>query len=113
ASPSAFAASAALLARPDAPVSTDEVEDFVARHPFWTGDWAAFAGAGALGDQVRFDREWTALRKYARERGVGIVGDLPIYVAAGGAEHTSHPELFRPGVVAGAPPDTYSKLGQH
>jgi 4-alpha-glucanotransferase len=110
---SAFAASSALLADPRAAVTAHDVEDFVARHPFWTGDWAAFAGAGALADQVRFEREWNALRAYARARNVGIFGDVPIYVAGGSAEHVSHPELFRSGEVAGAPPDALSKLGQH
>ena len=60
-------------------VTSDEIEDFVARHPFWTGDWAAFAGKDALADQVRFEREWTALRDYARQHGVRIFGDIPIY----------------------------------
>jgi 4-alpha-glucanotransferase len=110
---SAFAASPALLAEPRAPVSAEDVEDFVARHPFWTGDWAAFARHGALADQVRFEREWTALRDYARARKVRIFGDVPIYVAEGSAEHVAHPELFRTGEVAGAPPDSLSKLGQH
>src|SRR6266542_5439658 len=67
ASPSAFAASPALLADPKAPVSSEELEDFVARHPFWSGEWAAYAGAGALADQLRFEREWSTLRAYARE----------------------------------------------
>jgi 4-alpha-glucanotransferase len=110
---SAFAASPALLADPRADVSAADVEDFVARHPFWSGDWAAFAGAGALEHQVRFEREWSALREYAHGRGVRIFGDVPIYVAEGGAEHLAHPELFRAGEVAGAPPDALSKLGQH
>jgi 4-alpha-glucanotransferase len=113
ASPSAFAASRFLVAEPDARVSADELEDFVARHPFWAGDWAAYAGPGALADQVRFEREWTILRAYGLERGVRLIGDVPIYVAAGSAEHVSHPELFREGVVAGAPPDALSKLGQN
>src|SRR6476659_9961388 len=52
ASPSAFAASPGLLSDRQAPVSGDELEDFVARHPFWSGEWAAYAGAGALADQV-------------------------------------------------------------
>src|SRR6185503_15493330 len=76
---SAFAGSPALLAEPRAPVTASDVEDFVARHPFWSGDWAAFAGAGALADQVRFEREWSALRRYARDRGIRIFGDVPIY----------------------------------
>jgi 4-alpha-glucanotransferase len=109
---SAFAGWRGLLAEPDAPVSIDELEDFVAVHPYWIGDWAQFAGPGAIADQVRFQREWTALREYARARGVGLIGDLPLYVAPEGADHVSHPELFLEGVVAGVPPDYFSKTGQ-
>jgi 4-alpha-glucanotransferase len=110
---SAFAGSPALLAAPRARATVDDVEAFVARHPFWAGDWAAFAGAGALADQLRFEREWEALRDYARKRGVRVFGDVPIYVAAGSAEHLAHRELFRAGEVAGAPPDDLSVTGQH
>jgi 4-alpha-glucanotransferase len=110
---SAFAASPGLLAEPRARVTSADVEEFVARHPFWTGDWAAFSGQGALADQVRFEREWNALRNYARKRNVRIFGDLAIYVAEGSAEHLAHPELFRGGEVAGAPPDDHSSTGQH
>ena len=111
-SPSAFAASPQLLARPDARVTLGEVEDFVARHPFWTGGWARFAGEGALADQVRFEREWGALREYATGRGIRLIGDLPIYVADQGADLKSWPELFATGEVAGAPPDALSAMGQ-
>jgi 4-alpha-glucanotransferase len=110
---SAFAASPALLAEPRARVTTADIEEFVARHPFWTGDWAAFSGLGALSDQVRFEREWNALRDYARKRNVRVFGDIPIYVADRSAEHLAHPELFRSGEVAGAPPDDLSSTGQH
>jgi 4-alpha-glucanotransferase len=111
-SPSAFAASPQLLARPAARVTAGEVEDFVARHPFWTGGWARFAGMEALADEVRFEREWRALRAYAAERGVRLIGDVPIYVSDGGADHDCWPELFSPGEVAGAPPDALSPTGQ-
>jgi 4-alpha-glucanotransferase len=111
-SPSAFAASAQLLARPEARVTAGEVEDFVARHPYWTGSWASFAGAESLAEQVRFEREWGALRAYAAERGVRLIGDLPIYVSDEGADHAGWPELFARGEVAGAPPDTLSAMGQ-
>ena len=111
-SPSAFAASPRLLARPDARVTAGEVEDFVARHPFWTGGWARFGGESALADQVRFEREWNALRNYAAERGVRLIGDLPIYVADVGADLEGWPELFARGEVAGAPPDALSATGQ-
>ena len=110
---SAFAASPALLAEPRARVSKREIEDFVTRHSFWADDWAAFAGGLALADEVRFEREWTALRAYARTRRVRIIGDVPIYVAEGGADHSRYPELFQRGEVAGAPPDPLNRLGQH
>jgi 4-alpha-glucanotransferase len=109
---SVFACWTGLLARPRAPVSPDEVESFVARHPYWIGDWAAFEGRGAVAGQVRFEREWSALRRYAGERGVRIFGDLPIYVSEAGADVGAHPELFESRVVAGAPPDSYSRTGQ-
>src|SRR2546426_4392550 len=57
---SAFAASPGLLAKPKAKVSTEELEDFVARHAYWVGDWGAYAGGEAIADQVRFEREWGA-----------------------------------------------------
>lgn len=113
ASPSAFAGWAGLLAEPDAVVTTEDLGAFVARNPYWIGDWAAYAGAGAVADQVRFEREWTALRAYAAERGVRLYGDVPIYVARGGADHRAHPHLFQTGVVAGVPPDAFTRDGQH
>jgi 4-alpha-glucanotransferase len=112
-SKSAFAAWRGLLADPSAAVGDDEIEAFRAREAFWIDDWAAAAGGRrAIADQVRFDREWGALRAYAGERGVGLIGDVPIYVAPGGADHLAWPQLFRSGDVAGAPPDAYSDLGQ-
>jgi 4-alpha-glucanotransferase len=109
---SAFAVWNGLLAEPDAPVSSREIEDFVAAHPYWIGDWAAFEHGDAIADQVRFAREWSRLRDYAHSKRVRIIGDLPIYVAAGGADHAAHPELFQPKAVAGAPPDDFSATGQ-
>jgi 4-alpha-glucanotransferase len=111
-SASAFAAWRGLLGAPDALVTADDVDEFVGRHPYWTGDWAAFAGRGALVDQVRFDREWSALRRHAGERDIRILGDVPFYVAPRSADEYAHPELFRPGVVAGVPPDDWSADGQ-
>ena len=68
--------------------------------------------AGSIADQVRFDREWAALRAHAEERGVRLIGDVPIYVAPGSADHRAHPELFRDDAVAGTPPDAYTDKGQ-
>ncbi len=111
-SPSAFAGAPELPAEPDAPVSAAEIAALREREAYWLGDWEAFAGPGAVSDQVRFDREWRALREYAAGRGVRIIGDLPIYVAAEGADHRAHPELFQTGAQAGAPPDKFTDLGQ-
>ena len=111
-SPSAFAASPELLGDPGAPVAADELAAFRERERYWIEDWVRFAGEGAAADQLRFDREWGALRAYAAMRGVRLIGDMPIYVAPGGADHRTHPELFQKGVVAGAPPDKFTDLGQ-
>lgn len=112
ASPSAFAGSPALLAEPDAPVTQEEVDAFRIRHAYWIEDWLAHDDTNAIEDQLRFDREWRALRAYASARGVRVIGDMPIYVANGGADHRAHPQLFQPGLVAGVPPDAFSSTGQ-
>src|SRR3954464_6269842 len=67
---SAFAAWPGLLAEPRAPGTHAQELDFRERNAFWIDDWGRFAGRDAVADQVRFDREWAALRSYAAERGV-------------------------------------------
>lgn len=111
-SASAFAASPALLADPSAPVSDAERAAFREKAADWIGDWVAFAGEDALDDQVRFDREWAELRRYAADRGVRLIGDVPIYVAPESADELAHPEIFKPGFVAGVPPDAFTEDGQ-
>jgi 4-alpha-glucanotransferase len=111
-SSSAFAAWRGLLADPRARVTAAEIAEFRDRQAYWIGDWERFAGRGAVSDQVRFDREWGALRAYGAERGVRIMGDVAIYVSPGSADHRFHPELFQSGFVAGAPPDAYARTGQ-
>jgi 4-alpha-glucanotransferase len=111
-SASAFAGWAGLLAEPKAPVTQCELAAFCRRQAYWIDDWETFAGTAAAAEQVRFEREWLALRAYARKRGVRLIGDVPIYVAPQGADHLAHPEIFRSDGVAGAPPDALSRLGQ-
>ena len=111
-SPSAFAAWPGFLAEPRAPVSADDEDAFAAAHPTWAHDWAAAAGRGALADQVRFAREWAALRAHAADRGVRLIGDVPIYVARGGVDHLTQPRLFLKGLQAGVPPDAFTATGQ-
>ncbi len=68
--------------------------------------------------QFLFFKQWFALRAYCRERGVKVIGDMPIFVAYDSADVWTHRDLFkldesgRPAVVAGVPPDLYSKTGQ-
>lgn len=112
-SKSAFAAWPGFLAEPDARVSLDEVDAFRSANAFWIDDWGRLAGGRrAIEDQVRFDREWAALRAYCSERGIQLLGDVAIYVAPGSVDHHAHAELFQDGFVAGAPPDAFSDDGQ-
>jgi 4-alpha-glucanotransferase len=68
--------------------------------------------------QFVFFEQWRELREYARERGVRIMGDLPIYVAHDSADVWANPQYFqldahgKPIVVAGVPPDYFSQTGQ-
>lgn len=109
-SPSAFAASPALLEHPDAEVTPEELNDFAEREAYWAESWTAFGGD--LADQVRFDREWADLRAYAAARGIRLMGDVPIYVAPDGADVRAWPQFFRGDMVAGCPPDAYAVTGQ-
>lgn len=68
--------------------------------------------------QYFFFKQWISLKKYANEKGVEIIGDIPLYVARDSADTWSHPELFKfdknndPTGVAGCPPDYFSATGQ-
>jgi len=111
-SSSAFAGWSGLLADPEAPVGDEEAAGFRRRNAYWIEDWIAYAGEAALADQVRFEREWGALRAYAAARGVRILGDVPIFVSDDSADVAAHTELFQRGVVAGVPPDDFAADGQ-
>ncbi len=69
-------------------------------------------------EQFLFDRQWSALRKHCRRKGVGIIGDVPMFVSHQSADVWTHPEAFllydngRPRFVAGAPPDAFNANGQ-
>lgn len=68
--------------------------------------------------QFVFDRQWQELRQYASANGVGIIGDIPIFVAMDSSDVWSMQQLFElddtgnPTVVAGVPPDYFAILGQ-
>ncbi|HEX3228330.1 MAG TPA: 4-alpha-glucanotransferase [Pyrinomonadaceae bacterium] len=69
--------------------------------------------------QFLFFRQWFALKAYCNERGIRIIGDVPIFVAHDSADVWTNPEQFKldedgvPIVVAGVPPDYFSATGQY
>ncbi len=79
-----------------------------------------------LGDEVekqkyrqwQFFEQWLALKAYANERGIHIIGDIPIFVAYDSTDVWANPHLFhldeslQPAVVSGVPPDYFSETGQ-
>ncbi len=68
--------------------------------------------------QWLFHGQWAALREHAQQRGVSIMGDMPIFVAHDSSDVWARQDLFQldddglPRVVAGVPPDYFSKTGQ-
>ena len=68
--------------------------------------------------QYLFDKQWKALKHYANERHIQIIGDMPIYVAEDSVEMWATPHYFKTdevgnaACVAGCPPDGFSPLGQ-
>ena len=68
--------------------------------------------------QFEFARQWKKLRDYATEKGIRIIGDIPIYVSADSSDFWAHRELFqldargRIRMIAGVPPDGFSATGQ-
>ena len=80
-----------------------------------------------LAEEIRFQQwlqylffdQWQALRNYAAEKKISIIGDIPIYVPLDSADVWSDPNSFqlkrtrRPRVVAGCPPDAFSRNGQY
>ena len=68
--------------------------------------------------QYEFYNQWAKLRSYANEKGVCIIGDVPIYVPLDSTDVWANPGIFRldgsrrPRLVAGCPPDSFSADGQ-
>lgn len=68
--------------------------------------------------QYLFFRQWQDLRHYCHDRGIGLFGDLPIYVVYDSADVWSHPEVFqldtdkRPSALSGMPPSRFNSDGQ-
>ncbi|MDM7995845.1 MAG: 4-alpha-glucanotransferase [Acidobacteriota bacterium] len=134
-------AAASFFEREAHPLREDFLE-FCSRAQSWLDAYAAFAalkdanqgaawtqwsqrGAARAEDvrehqfiQFEFFRQWKALKKYCKDRGIDIIGDLPIFVAHDSADVWANPGLFdldadgNPRTIAGVPPDYFSETGQ-
>ena len=68
--------------------------------------------------QYKFYSQWKALRQYANNKGIQIIGDIPIYVAMDSADVWAHPQMYQldesntPKEVSGCPPDSFAADGQ-
>ena len=86
------------------------LESFVSEHAAEIGDVCL--------QQYLYHRRWAEIRAYARERGILLFGDMPIFVAYDSADIWANPDLFllngdlSPEYVAGVPPDYFSETGQ-
>jgi 4-alpha-glucanotransferase len=95
--------------------------DIARREPAAMAEYSDRLG-DAIGEQKyvqwQFFRQWHRLREYANGRGVAIIGDMPIFVAHDSVDVWANRQLFhlddqgKPTVVAGVPPDYFSKTGQ-
>jgi 4-alpha-glucanotransferase len=83
--------------------ATQELQDQISAHIF---------------RQYYFFKHWFALKTYVENKGIKIIGDIPLYVAEDSSDVWTHPELYymdeesNTTVVAGVPPDYFSKTGQ-
>lgn len=91
------------------------------REPFALSDARKRLGASLhywRAVQYFFQCQWVELKQYAGEKGVHIIGDIPIYVSADSSDVWASPELFqvddegKPTQVSGCPPDSFSAKGQ-
>ncbi|MDP7070335.1 MAG: 4-alpha-glucanotransferase [Phycisphaerales bacterium] len=87
----------------------------------WLDDWCADRPGNPdehAFSQFMLDKQWRRLRSYAANRGVGLIGDVPIFVHADSTDVRTRPDLFRltrrgtPTVVTGVPPDDFCRDGQ-
>jgi len=93
----------------------------VKRQPPALAGWSAKLADAIFAHKVLqflFFRQWLAVKRYANERGIRVVGDIPIFVAYDSADVWSHPDLFflddegQLTAMAGVPPDFFSETGQ-
>ena len=107
-------------------MTDEDYKKFIKDNEYWIGEYAEymsekkskFPESYFCFCQYYFHKQWLALKKYANDKGIQIVGDLPFYVALDGTAFTYHKELFKVDeegkatVVGGCPPDAFAEDGQ-
>ncbi len=96
-------------------------EDIQKRHPksleHWSRKLDHEIGCHKY-QQYQFFQQWADLKRHCNEHGIRLIGDVPIFIALDSAEVWSRPEMFyldesgKPTVLAGVPPDYFSRTGQ-
>ncbi|MBQ9890257.1 MAG: 4-alpha-glucanotransferase [Firmicutes bacterium] len=85
----------------------------------WAGRKKLFEKFSRQQLQEIFAKQWKAMRDYANGKGIGLIGDIPIYVPAESVDVKNNPGEFQldengvPKAVAGVPPDGFSADGQY
>ncbi|MBR3296868.1 MAG: 4-alpha-glucanotransferase [Firmicutes bacterium] len=122
-SPAVFAGETSLIDRGELP-DLYGMDDFRKENDYWLDDYIVYelsqegntkSASEIETEQYYFFSQWKRLKKYANDRGISIIGDIPFYVAPDGADIKAHPEAFQTGESAsraGVPPDYFSKTGQ-
>ena len=123
-SPAVFAGEPSYIDRNELP-DRSGLEKFKEENSYWLNDYVRFmlsakkkTAEELIYEQYAFDCQWQALKKYANDKGIGIIGDAPLYVDPEGADVAAHPEAFmldskgRLKAHAGVPPDYFCKTGQ-
>lgn len=104
---------------------TKDYEEFKEKNDPWLSEYVRYmkkrkkdSGGYFRFCQYYFQKQWLALKAYANQKGIKIIGDLPFYVALEGTAFEHHKELFKvneegePKVVGGCPPDAFAEDGQ-
>jgi 4-alpha-glucanotransferase len=95
--------------------------ELVTRQPGALARWRESLAEPIVGQKYRqwqFFEQWLAVKRYANEHGIRIIGDIPIFVALDSVDVWAHPHLFhfdadlQPTVISGVPPDYFSETGQ-
>ncbi|MBQ0078430.1 MAG: 4-alpha-glucanotransferase [Eubacterium sp.] len=124
---SAFAANPAFINYDELP-DMSQYTKFIEDNGFWLENYVAYLDNQdplteseknkIRTEQYYFDVQWSELKKYAKDKGIEIIGDLPAFVSANSADVWANPELFQMDndgtrhCHAGVPPDYFSPEGQ-